>query len=279
MHCCYINLDQATQRKESIESSFEKAARPGWTLSRFSAFDTGFVDAHDIQGRRTRREKACYLSHKTAIENHGSDGKHLLVLEDDTVFGLATCEIVDGFLQQNPGGDWDLLFLDLAVLNLGDMLTLYFNRQALMQDRKIIPLDLAKISFIGANAYIVNGSSRAKVLDCLDAGMPINMEYDVYLSNQIIAGKLKAAVLFPYLTTVSAHAAESQIQRASIDTVNRAWNIFRNMMWFESKPESFQDSLRTLEAAVARSRHGALATIVAAQFMNDGDPGFNADPG
>jgi hypothetical protein len=92
---------------------------------------------------------------------------------------------------------WDLLFLDLAVLNLGDMLTLYFHRQALMQDRKIIPLDLAKISFIGANAYIVNGASRAKVLDCLDAGMPINIEYDVYLSNQISTGKLKAAALFP----------------------------------------------------------------------------------
>lgn len=278
MHCCYINLDQATQRKASIESSFEQAARPGWTLSRFSAFDTGFVDAHGIQGRRSRREKACFLSHKTAIEQHGDDGMHLLMLEDDTAFGLATCEIVDGFLQQNSGADWDLLFLDLGVLHLGDMLMLYYHRHALMQERQIIPLDLAKISFIGANAYIVNGASRGKVLACIDAGMPIDTEYDVYLSNQIIAGKLRAAVLFPFLTTVSAHATESQIQRASIDTVNRARNIFRNMMWFEGRPESFQCSLRTLEAAVANSAHGALATIVAAQLTSIGDPGCNSDP-
>jgi GR25 family glycosyltransferase involved in LPS biosynthesis len=278
MHCCYINLDQATQRKESIESSFEKAARPGWTLSRFRALDTAFVDAHGIQGRRSRAEKACFLSHKAVIETYADDGKHLLVLEDDSLFGLATCEIVDGFLQQNPGGDWDLLFLDACVINVGDMLTLYFHRQALVQDRKIIPLDLSRIPFFGTSSYIVNAASRDKVLACINAGIPIDIEYDVYLANQISTGKLKAAVLFPFLTTISAHAAESQIQRSSMDTVNRGWNLFRNMMWLESKPESCQDSLRTLEAAVANSGHGALATILAAQFMNVGDPGSNSDP-
>lgn len=277
MHCCYINLDQATQRKESIETSFGQAARPGWTLSRFSALDTSFVDTHGVHGRRSRREKACFLSHKAAIEHHAQVGKHLLVLEDDTVFGLATCEIVDGFLQQNPAGDWDLLFLDLGVLNLSDMLTLYHHRQTLMQDRKIIPLDLAKISFIGTSSYIVNAASRDKVLACLNAGMPIDIEYDVYLSNQVSAGRLKAAVLFPFLTTVSAYASESQIQRSSMQTINQAWNIFRNMMWLESRQESFQDGLRALEGAVARSRHRAMATIFGALLMNDSDPGCNID--
>ena len=277
MHCCYINLDQAAQRREFIETSFNRSARPGWTLSRFKAIDTAYVDAHGTQGSRTRREKACFLSHKKAIETQPEDGRHLLMLEDDTLFGKATCEIVDGFLQQNLEKNWDILFLDVAVLKLSDMMTLYFHRQTLMFDRKVVPLDLEKIAFIGANAYIINAASRHKVLACLEAGMPVNVEYDVYLANQIIAGKLKAAVLFPFVVTLSSQAAESQIQRSSIETINRARNIFRNMMWLESEPEMFQDSLQTLEAEVAGSKHGALATVLAAQFLNENDRGFNAD--
>lgn len=277
MHCCYINLNQATLRREAIESSFGKSARPGWTLSRFTAIDTAHVDAQCIPGRKTRREKACFLSHKTLIETQATDGHHLLVLEDDTQFGRATCEIVGGFLQQNPAGDWDILFLDVAPLKLSDMMTLYFHRQTLMADHKIVPLDLSKMSFIGANAYIVNAASRHKVLACLEAGVPIDVEYDIYLSNHIIAGTLKAAVLFPFLVTLSPQAADSQIQRSSMETINRARNIFRNMMWLESEPELFQESLKTLEVEVANSQHRALATILAAQFLSEKDRGFNAD--
>lgn len=277
MHCCYINLAQATKRRVAIEASFSKSARPGWTLSRFAAIDTAHVNAQGTPGRRTRREKACFLSHKTLIETHAEDGRHLLVLEDDTQFGRATCEIVDGFLQQNPEGDWDILFLDVAALKLSDMMTLYFHRQTLMCDQKIVPLDLSKMSFIGANAYIVNAASRHKVLACLEAGMPVDVEYDIHLSNQITAGSLKAAVLFPFLVTLSPQAADSQIQRSSMETINRARNIFRNMMWLESEPELFHDSLQTLQAEVANSKHGALATILAAQFLSENDRGFNAD--
>lgn len=278
MHCCYINLDHAKQRRQAIESSFEKAARPGWTLSRFSALDTAFVDAHGIQGSRTSREKACFLSHKAVIEAHTDAGEHLLVLEDDAQFGLATCEIVDGFLQQNAGGDWDLLFLDVSVVNIGDMLTLYYHRQALMQGGKIIPLDLASVPFFGTNSYVVNAASRNKVLACIEAGMPIDIEYDIYMSNQISARELKAAVLFPFVTTLSQHADDSQIQRSSMETVNRARNLFRNLMWLESRPDSFQHGLLALEEAVADSRHGALATIFTALLMNISEPGCNADP-
>lgn len=278
MHCCYINLDHAKQRSQAIESSFEKAARPGWTLSRFSALDTAFVDAHGIQGCRTRREKACFLSHKAVIETHTDAGEHLLVLEDDTLFGLATCEIVDGFLQQNAGGDWDLLFLDVSVVNIDDMLTLYFHRQALLQGGKIIPLDLARVPFIGMNSYVVNAASRNKVLACIEAGLPIDIEYDVYMANQISARKLKAAVLFPFVTTLSQHADDSQIQRSSMDTVNRARNVFRNLMWLESKPGMIEHNLPALVAAVANSPHSPLATVLAALLINNGDPGCNADP-
>ncbi|MET0961498.1 MAG: glycosyltransferase family 25 protein [Noviherbaspirillum sp.] len=231
-----------------------------------------------MQGRRTWREKACFLSHKAVIETHADAGENLLVLEDDALFGLATCEIVDGFLRQNAGGDWDLLFLDVSVMNIGDMLTLYFHRQALMQEGKIIPLNLARMPFFGASAYIVNAASRSKVLAGLGAGLPVDIEYDVYLASLIARGSLKATVLFPFVTTLSPHADDSQIQRSSMDTVNRARNLFRNLMWFESRPDMIERSLPVLAPAVADSPHAPLATVLAALLMNDGVLGCNADP-
>jgi GR25 family glycosyltransferase involved in LPS biosynthesis len=264
MECYYINLDIAAERRLSLEASFEKYSRPGWTLHRFSALDHAYIEAHGIEGSRNAREKACFLSHKAVIERHADDSKPVLIVEDDTMFGLATFGIIDGFLQQNAGSEWDIIFTDLAVLDLGTMVTMAANRRKLVQDRKVIPLDLARIPFAGSSSYLVNGGSRRKVLAFLDSCTPIDVEYDLLLARAILGGKLKAAVLFPFVTTLSTLAASSQIQPDSMRTANVAWNTFRNMMWLEGAPAGCQDSLRYLEQALDKPELRDLATLFAA---------------
>ena len=278
MQCCYINLDRALQRKEDIEASFKAAARPGWRLGRFRALDAAFIEEQLVEGSRTKSEKACFMSHRAVLQKYAGSAEHLLVVEDDVVFGAATFDIVDGFLQQNAQEEWDLLFLDISAIDIRDMLTMYFNREKFIRQRKVIPLDLARLPFFGTNAYIVNRTSFGKVLDCLDAGLPIDIEYDMFLSKQIRKGALKAAVLFPFLTTLSGNAAVSQIQRSGIDTVNLARNIFRNMMWLESAPAKFENDLAELDARLAGTRHATLAKVLTAICADYDDPGFNSDP-
>lgn len=278
MRCIYINLDQATQRRADIEASFNAAVRPGWHLERFRALDAASVKEQSVEGSSTWAEKACFMSHRAAIQKHAGDSEHLLVLEDDTMFGIATFDVADGFLQQNDDGDWDLLFLDIGLIDIVDMLKFYFNREKHVLQRKVVPLDLAKLLFFGANAYIVNRRSFGKVLDCLDLGIPIDMEYDLFLSMQIRKGLLNAAVLFPFLTTVSRNANVSQIQRSSIDTVNLARNLFRNMMWLESVPAKFEDDLARLDARIAALGHASMAKVMTAICHDYDDPGFNSDP-
>jgi GR25 family glycosyltransferase involved in LPS biosynthesis len=267
MDCYYINLDSATERRLSLEASFEKHSRPGWNMHRFNALDQAHIEAHGIEGSRTASEKACFLSHKAVIERHGDDGKPLLIVEDDTIFGLATFEIIDGLLQQNAGSEWDIIFTDVAVLDLGIMVILAANRKKLMQERKVIPLDLARIHFVGASSYLINGGSRRKVLACLDSCYPIDAEYDRVLAHAIVSGKLKAAVLFPFVTTVSTLAASSQIQPDFMKTAILAWNTFRNMMWLESAPAGCEDSLRQLENALNKPELRDLATVFAAACL------------
>ena len=57
MRSCYINLDQAVQRREDIEASFMIAARPGWRLERFRALDAATMEERSIAGSMTRAEK------------------------------------------------------------------------------------------------------------------------------------------------------------------------------------------------------------------------------
>jgi GR25 family glycosyltransferase involved in LPS biosynthesis len=268
MQCRYINLDHATERRAAIEASFNKTARPGWSLTRFKALDAEYVERHSVAGRKNAVEKACYLSHKTLIEAHAGCAGHLVVLEDDAEFGMATSEVVDGFLRQNPDADWDLLFLDVCTHGVEDMLKLYFNRQGLMNARKVVPLDLAKMPFFGCNAYIVNGKSVDKIVACLEAGIPVDVEYDLYLASQIRQGRLKAAVLFPFVTTLSEQATRSQIQPASVVKLNQARNLFRNLMWLESEPGMMAASLAELEALVATTTHKTFFTILSALIMS-----------
>ena len=88
---------------------------------------------------------------------------------------------------------------------------------------------------------------------------------------------MKAPVLFPFLTTLSRHAGMSQIQRSSIDTVNLARNIFRNMMWLESVPASFEEDLALLDTRIAGSGHATFAKLLTAICDDYDDPGFNSD--
>lgn len=278
MHCCYINLDHALDRRLAIEASFNQSARPGWRLERFSALTSAMVDADAVKGSRSRLEKACFLSHKAVIQAHAGSDRHLLVLEDDAAFGRTTCEVVDGFLQQNAEADWDLLFLDICPIRIEHMLSLYFNRETLIRERTVVPLDLEKLPFSGANAYIVNARSYEKVLSCMKLAITIDNEYDAFLSACIGQGLLKAAVLFPFVITLSRHAQASQIQRRTMDTANLARNVFRNMVWLESRPDDLQDAMRKLDEAVTGAGHANLAKVLTGICMTDGDPGFNSDP-
>nr|WP_314625450.1 glycosyltransferase family 25 protein [uncultured Noviherbaspirillum sp.] len=278
MRCIYINLDHATRRRADIEASFSAAVRPGWHLERFRALDAAGAKEHAVEGGCTWAEKACFMSHRAAIQRHAGNPEHLLVVEDDTTFGIATFDVVDGFLQQNVDADWDLLFLDVGLIDIVDMMKFYFNREKLVLQRKVVPLDLARLCFFGANAYIVNRRSFGKVLGCLEWGMPVDMEYDLFLSRQVGKGLLNAAVLFPFLTTVSRNANVSQIQRASIDTVNLARNVFRNMMWLESIPAKFEHDLARLDARIAASGHASMVKVMTAICHDYDDPGFNSDP-
>jgi GR25 family glycosyltransferase involved in LPS biosynthesis len=269
MECHYINLDSAIDRRAALEANFTQCARQGWKLNRFSAINDATVEKDQVPGKRDWREKACFLSHKRVIEAQADDGRHFMVMEDDARLGMTSHEIIEGLLAENHDAEWDLLFTDIGIQNMETMMLLALHRQQLIDKRMVIALDLAKISFVGAAAYVVNGRSRRRLLDYLAAGIPVDTEYDVYLNRGIADGHLKAAVLFPFATTLSKHSQKSQIQPSVTYTANLARDTFRRMMWLESSAESHMDDFARIDSRLQGTLCGKVAMLAGALYFED----------
>lgn len=268
MECHYINLDDAVARRSALEANFAQYRRAGWELKRFAALDEAAAERKAIPGRRSWREKGCFLSHLSVIESQ-PDGRSFMVLEDDAHFGSASMEVIEGLLAQNSSAQWDLLFTDISPLGLDTMMMLALNRGHLMEKRMVIPLDLSRMSFIGATAYVVNGASRRKLLAYLEAGIPVDTEYDVYLNRGMLNGELKAAALFPFVTTLSQHSTDTQIQSPDTTTTNRARAVFRRMMWLESTGHSYAADLATIESRLQGTLPARVAILAGAEYFRD----------
>lgn len=269
MECHYINLDNAVERRATLEANFARCRREGWELKRFAALDEATAEKKAIPGKRSWREKGCFMSHQGVIERQPDDGRSFMVLEDDAHLGLASLEVIEGVLAKNGSAQWDLLFTDISPLRMDIMMTLAFNRRQLMEKRMVIPLDLSRVPFVGATAYVVNGASRRKLLAYLEAGIPVDTEYDIYLNQGMADGELNAAVLFPFVTTLSEHSTKTQIQSPNTSTANRARAVFRRMMWLESSEQSYDADLAAIESRLQGTLQARVAMLAGAEYFQD----------
>lgn len=224
MRCVYINLAGATQRRAHMEAEFARAAPAGVTLERFEAVDA--AAAASAPGQARPPEKACFLSHRNAIAAHHDGESPLLVLEDDVLLSPQAFTA-----DRLAGGDWDLMFLDAALADPGTWLRFAKGRPALARQGGIRVVDLATIRFASASAYVVNARSKARVLEVLDEARPLDLPYDIVLRQLIQAGRLKACMTFPFLTSIAAFSdVASQIQAGQNDA-DRISNTFRRLMF------------------------------------------------
>ena len=259
MECFYVNLDSAVDRRNKLEANFQACKKPGWTLSRFAAIDTEYIKNQNVQGRARPAEKACFVSHRVLIGSERAAGKTFLILEDDAILGVRTCNLIDMILHRNRNLDWDILFTDVCIPQMSTMFDLLkYRRELTAKKIDIAFMDLSKTVFAGSTAYLVNAKSRQKIYDLLEAAKEIDIPYDLYLRHLIRSSVLKGFSLFPFVTSLSDFSEESQIRTMNITTVDFAWNMFRKMIWVERNLESckstlqlFKDMLRDDEAGAA----------------------------
>jgi GR25 family glycosyltransferase involved in LPS biosynthesis len=263
MDCYYINLDGAAERRAVLERNFAQCRGERWTLSRFPATDAARAAAQGIAGTLRPAEKACFLSHRDLIRSQLADPQPVFILEDDAALGARTCGIVDDFVQRNGESDWDIAYTDVCVPQVESMVNLVRLRQRWSKTGGIMMLDLAGFPYVGATAYLVNGRSKHRLSQLLDAVTVLDTPYDLYLRSLIHGRQLRALVFFPFITTLSPCAGTSQIQPAGL-THELVWNTFRQLIWIERTIEPHRCVLEDIRARLCDAEALPFATLFAA---------------
>jgi len=230
----YINLDRATSRRATIEENLAKFVGPGVAIRRIRAVDEGYVTRHKIAGSTTHREKACFLSHRRAIERSLDTPGYTLILEDDAQLGSRTMPVLNMLLPA-ASGKFDVIFTDLSVTSVQSMLSLFKFRREQTRNQCAGIFHTRKLdNFFGAAAYVLDDRSKRKLLSLLKQVHLINLPYDQFLAAGTRAEALTSGYCFPFLTTQSPHASNSQIQPDDYQLCNMAWNDFRRLMFLEA---------------------------------------------
>lgn len=229
MDVYYINLDAAADRRRSIELGFAEYRGTAGCLTRVPAVDVERVRADAVPGKIRDGEKGCLLSHRQAIELACADGRNALVVEDDAQFGPNTFMLLDKLEQML--NDYDIVFTDIGVGTVSDMVQLYLRRRELLAQGAFELRDLKGLFFFGTTAYVVNARSRDRLLALIDGLPALDLPYDLQLRHWIDSGALKAGLAFPFLTTVSGHADESDIQLSDLQITDAVCNAFRRLVW------------------------------------------------
>jgi GR25 family glycosyltransferase involved in LPS biosynthesis len=266
--CVFINLPDATDRRQGVEASFAAAQGGDWTLHHFQALSP--TDVAATPGAITPTEKACFTSHRAALAQHLEGDDPVLIVEDDAVFSPQAFATLDALLAQNP--DWDVIYPDAALCDFNLMIQLASRRDRMAERGEYLTVDLAGRSYFGATAYLVRGSAKRRLHAALSA-TELNQPYDLALRDLCHSGQFRMAVAFPFLTSVSALADGSQIQGADTQVFDTTLNAFRRLMYVARDLDQCRrdaERLQDLTIGDTASMAGDIfATIVSPAFPLD----------
>lgn len=253
MRRLYINLDPATDRRANVEAAFRAADPTGPDPIRIPA--SGPEATAGLAGSITPAEKACWLSHRRAIEATLADDAPVLIVEDDVRFSARTFPILAALAAADT--PWDVLYTDVILTDVSPMVAFARDWSPLANAGNFRLHDLSKLPFVGAAGYVVRGHAKRKLLAALDSLPPFDRAYDVALRDLIHAGALDGRAVFPFLTAPSADADASAIQPSRLQLREQMINAFRRLMFVDRDLDVSRADIARLEAA-----HGDPAAIL-----------------
>ena len=167
----------------------------------------------------------CGLSHQRLLAAHRDSGMHLHVLEDDAVLHPRLPSLFSQVADSLP---WDLLFTDIYFSLLTPQHFQQLNRLATRHRANggAALVNLRGMPFSGNTSYFVHRNSIGKVADLLGTDWIRQCKHDTFVSNLVQAGRLRAFVMMPFLSTRSSLFEESTID-SEYTSLMRAMDLQR----------------------------------------------------
>ncbi len=233
----YINLDSSPERRSAMEASIARAGLTG-LYQRFPA-RTG--EGKPAGCRLSPGEYGCFRSHHDLLSGLIPDGRFVHVLEDDAIlaqpFGAALQSVIDGGLME----PFDIVFTEMMVMDelpLIRMLKGLFDRNAGPgRPPSLSLIDLATVNFAGATSYFINPRSHERVKGVLAEGLTAGpaRPLDLLYCDAVHDGRLKAGLLFPFLSSVIIGGASTIRSESASQAVSL---LLRNSFFIEADAEA-----------------------------------------
>lgn len=267
MNGCFINLQRSSARREAMQAQLQALGLHG--VTRLAAVDAadlhGAQAPHTVHGSRiSAGEHACFLSHLAALEQ-GLPGSFHLVLEDDALLSPALPQLLRQAEALARLEAFDLVFLECmpytsapALLPLWRSLRQHLPPAAAGAPREALAgieiLEAKGLYNWGAVAYLATPRGLRSLPGLLRQALAAGpaQALDLTLSTLIEQGRLRAAVLAPFLAT----PRQGELGHSTITDRDRASE--NEVLGHALRRLFFAGPVDGLEAEVAPYRHAPL---------------------
>ena len=205
----YINLDRSPERRRNMEEQLAAY----WLSEIYSRFPA--VDGKTVafpQSPLKPGEIGVFLSHRNALEQAKATGQCIHILEDDALLTPHLPSVIGDAIGAKLFDQYDFLFTDSVVnCHLGLMKNLRNEFDSIkfppdggvfrLRDLKL--MDLARVFFASFQSYVVGAKSADKVLALYDQEIANGLKtpVDIFIQQQVLKGQLRAACVFPFITS------------------------------------------------------------------------------
>ncbi len=209
-HGLYINLDRSAGRRSAFEQQLESFGLAE-TYARFPAIEGALLS--NARSALPPGETGCFFSHFRALESARPRGMPVHILEDDALLSEHTRPVIEDAIAGNVFDRFDILFTDTFVnCHLGMLKSMKAAFDAVKSPRsgplklnQLQVIDLAQQNFACLTSYIVGTKSIDRILSLYQQEIASGLKtpVDLFIRDAVHAGKLRAACVFPFVTSFS----------------------------------------------------------------------------
>jgi GR25 family glycosyltransferase involved in LPS biosynthesis len=242
MNCYCISFEHSAELWPLVKADFARLAPSTWALERILALGARETQRRRISGALDPKEKARFLSHIDLLSEAPVDAP-FAIFEDDVLLGANSCLTIDNSISYlNRGFEWDVLYLDLCLNQIGPMADMAVLRRQLLSAGRTRLLDPKGVNFSSATAYIVHPRGVSKILAASREQAEFDVPYDLFLRNLVNGGQLNARYIFPFATSLREKQSTSEIVSDEA-RAERVLSIYRRMAWRDSSVEQLLPQL------------------------------------
>ena len=259
-HGLYINLDRSTARRDAMEQQLDRFALSE-IYARFPAIDGASLNSP--RSTIGKGENGCFQSHYRALLSARTRGKCVHMVEDDALLSESVRPVIEEAIAQNVFEQFDVVFTDIFVPpHLG---IVKFLKQAVdglpsarplkLGDLKVV--DLADQNFACTTSFVVGAKSIDRVLALYQQEIALGPRapLDLFLRSAANARQLKAACLFPFITSFNLdEVAASTLHERGEKTVEPSVVVLAALRYSFFVDRDLATAKRYLDAATAAAR-------------------------